>query len=151
MKRWLAILISVIGVVAVVGAIIGISLAVKNKNENTGDGLAKYSAVEYFESSQVKEQPMVIRAYAVGEEQFTKISYQIGTENEVTISSAKYDKATEDWAKYDDDFEGMNYIDTGVITIDLSDLSEGKHVFQVFVYSGSNVSECIFEKIFTIQ
>lgn len=150
MKKWLVGLIAGLGILAVVGAVIGISLAKKNDDANAGE-LAKYSAVEYFETSQDKEQPAVLRAWAVGEEQFTKITYQIDTENEVTVSTAKYDKASEDWAKYDDDFEDMNYIDSGVITIDLSGLSEGKHILQVYVYSGSSVSECICEKIFTIQ
>lgn len=150
MKKWLVGLIAGLGVLAVVGAVIGISLAKKNDEANAGE-LAKYSAVEYFEAEQEKEQPAVLRAWAVGEEQFTKITYQIDTADEVTVSTAKYDKASEDWAKYDDDFEDMNYIDTGVITIDLSSLSEGKHILQVYVYSGSEVSECICEKIFTIQ
>lgn len=150
MKKWLVGLIAGLGVLAVVGAVIGISLAKKNDEANAGE-LAKYSAVEYFEAEQEKEQPAVLRAWAVGEEQFTKITYQIDTADEVTVSTAKYDKASEDWAKYDDDFEDMNYIDTGVITIDLSSLSSGKHILQVYVYSGSDVSECICEKIFTIQ
>ena len=150
MKKWLVGLIAGLGILAVVGAVIGISLAKKNDEANAGE-LAKYSAVEYFEAEQEKEQPAVLRAWAVGEEQFTKITYQIDTADEVTVSTAKYDKASEDWAKYDNDFEDMNYIDTGVITIDLSSLSEGKHILQVYVYSGSDVSECICEKIFTIQ
>ncbi len=152
MKKWLVVLLSVVGVLAVVGAAIGISLAIKNKNEKANeDALAQYSSVEYFEEKQSKEQPMVLRAWAVSEEQFTKITYQIDTENEVTVSSAEYDKASDDWAKYDDDFEDMNYIDTGVFTIDVSELAQGKHILQIVVYSGSDVSECIFEKIFTIQ
>lgn len=152
MKRWLAILLTIVGVVAVVGAGFGINYLVnKNKEQANEDALAKYSAVEYFESEQVKEQPAVMRAYAVGDEQFTKITYQIDTAEEVTVSTAKYDKASEDWAKYDNDFEDMNYIDTGVISIDLSELTAGKHILQVFVYAGSDVTECICEKIFTIQ
>ncbi len=152
MKKWVAILIAIISIIAVIGVTIGIVLLVKNKEDvNTSGELAKYSQVQYFEDKQVKEQPAVMRAWAVGSEQFTKISYQINTESEVVVSTAKYDKATEDWAKYNGDYEDLNYIDTGIILIDLSELEAGKHIIQVFVYSGSDVSECIFEKIFTIQ
>ena len=152
MKKWVAILIAVISILAVIGATIGIVSLVKNKEDvNTSGELAKYSKVQYFEDKQNTDQPAVMRAWAVGDEQFTKITYQIDTQSEVTVSTAKYDKATEDWAEYNGDYEDLNYIDTGVITIDLSELEAGKHIIQVYVYSGSDVSECIFEKIFTIQ
>ena len=151
MKKWVIGLIAGVVVVAIVLAI-GISHVIKHNEDNTGSGeLATHYEVQYFESKQTKEQPLVVRAWAVGAEQFTKVTYQIDTETEVNVSNAKYDKVNEDWAKYDSDYDDMNYIDTGVLTIDLSQLEEGKHIFQIFVYSGSDVSECIFEKIFTIQ
>lgn len=152
MKKLIAIIVASVTLLAVLG--VGISHVIKANNKESeivSGELAKYSQVEYFESNQRTEQPAVLRAWAVGEKQFTKITYQIDTQSEVVVAGATYDKVSESWSKYNDDFEDLNYIDTGVITIDLSSLDEGKHIVQVRVYAGSDVTECIMEKIFTIQ
>ena len=154
MKVWLKWLIVGICILGIVGATIGIVYLVKNnkdKGEELSNVIVKQSQIEYFEDTQSKTQPAVLSAWAVGEKQFTKITYQIDTKDEVTIKDATYDVATERWDEYDNDFEGLNYIDTGVITIDLSELEAGKHILQIFVYAGSDARECICEKIFTIQ
>ncbi len=152
MKGWLKWLIAGLCIVAVVGATIGIVVSVRNKEDETkSDALAQHYEINYFEETQKNTQPGVLRAWAVGEKQFTKISYQIDTDAEITVTDATYDVAGENWDKYEDDYEGLNYIDTGVITINLSTLKAGKHIIQVFVYAGSDARECIAEKIFTIQ
>lgn len=139
-------------VLAIVGVVVSMAIIKGNQSEQVETSeLVNSSSVEYFELSQNKDQLAVMRAWAVGSEQFTKIEYQIDTQDKVHVATAKYDKATESWDKYDDDFEGLNYIDTGVITFDLSNLTAGEHIIQVFVCAGSNVSECIYQKIFTIQ
>ena len=153
MKGWLKYLVAGLCIVAVVGATIGIVAGVraKNKDEDKSDALAQYYSIQYFEETQKTTQPGVLRAWAVGEKQFTKISYQIDTNAEITVTDATYDVADDKWDKYDEEYEDMNYIDTGVITINLSTLKAGKHIIQVFVYAGSDARECIAEKIFTIQ
>lgn len=152
MKGWVKILIAVGCSLAVVAGVIGIIVGINNNNKKAdSDAIAQYSSIKYFDENQSAEEPGVLSAWAVGKEQFTKITYQIDTQPEVVIAKADYDKATEAWDDYDNDFEGMNYIDTGVITIDLSELEAGKHIIQVFVYAGSDARECICEKIFTIQ
>lgn len=151
MKKLIAIIVAGVTLLVVLG--VGISHVIKaNKESEIKSGeVAKYSCVDYFETQQSKDQPAVLRAWAVGDKQFTKITYQIDAQEEVTVATAKCDVATESWDKYNDDYEELNYIDTGVITINLNNCAKGKHVISVYVYAGSSVSECILEKIFTIQ
>lgn len=149
-KSWLKYLIAGLCILAVVGATIGIVVGVRNKDEKS-DSLAKHSEVYFDDAHALGETSAWFSAYAVGEKQFTKITYQIDTNPEVQIENSVYDVVSEDWIEYDSDFDGMNYIDTTRETIDLSDLEAGKHVIQVFVYAGSTARECICEKIFTIQ
>ena len=115
MKKLIAIIVASVTLLAVLG--VGISHVIKANNKESeivSGELAKYSQVEYFESNQRTEQPAVLRAWAVGEKQFTKITYQIDTQSEVVVAGATYDKVSESWSKYNDDFEDLNYIDTGV-------------------------------------
>lgn len=151
MKSWLKWLIVGVCVLAIIGGTVAIVIGVRKNKDDKSDSLAQYSAVYFDETHAAGETQAWFSAYAVGSEQFKKITYQIDTQEEVEITNAIYDVADEDWAEYDDDYDGLNFIDSTREVIDLSELEAGKHVLQVFVYAGSDARECICEKIFTIQ
>lgn len=139
-----------VGIIVLAGIIVGTVFGIKACKENkAGDGLAKYSTVEYFEDVQVEDTLAVIRAYAVGEN-FTAITYQIDNEDEVKVNGAITDEADEDWSEYTSDYKDLRYIDTRVITIDLSELEAGDHILKIFVYDGEE-KEQIFKATFELK
>ena len=140
----------IVGGVVLLGLILGIAFGVKACNESkTGDGIAKFSTVEYFDEIQVADNLAVIRAYAVGED-FTAITYQIDNADEVNVTGAVSGACNEDWSEYKDEYKDLRYIDTRVITIDLSELEAGDHIIKITVYNGEE-SEQIFKSTFELK
>lgn len=151
MKTWLKVIVAIICIAAVAAAGFGIYSWIKaDADKKVESEMCVDYDIEYFKDTQVSTQPMVFRAWAVGED-FTSIKYQIDTGAQTDVSVAVIDDADSDWEKYDESkHEGLTYVDTGIVTVDVSELEAGKHVFQIFVYNGDKF-DCIMEKIFTIQ
>lgn len=148
-KKLIALIASV---VISIGVAVGLTLAISfhaQNQVNTGDGIAEYSKVDFFDDVQYEGENAVMRAWAVGED-FTAITYQIGNGDEVTISTAKTGACNEDWALYENEYEDKRYIDSRVINIDLSELEAGDHIFKVFVYNGEE-KETIFKTTFELK
>ena len=145
MKKWLIYLIAGILVLAV-----GLSTFFIVRANTKDDVLGgTYSKVEYFHETQHQSQLGVFHAYAVGEN-FTRMSYKLDNGAEVDIEFAEIDDATSDWEYYEDSFKGKRYVDSGVITLDFSEMEVGDHFLQIFVYNGTE-QECIYKQFFVLK
>lgn len=147
-KIWTTVGVIVLTIAVSVGSTLGIKALVdKNKNEDA-NALAVESSV-IFDNEQT-EDTAYLRAWAVGETDFTKITYQIDTGAEVVVSTHKKGKVTEDWQNYDAEYKDMYYIDTGNQMINISSLAEGKHIITICVYDG-DAKDVICEEVFTVK
>ena len=140
-----------IWLIAIGGIILFIGASIINYNKyvvNDSESITQ-SQVLYFKDVQYQDNDAVLQAYAVGKS-FTKITYKIDNGAEVDITGAVVDTADKDWEFYKKAYAGKKYIDSRVITIDLSRYEVGDHFITIYVYDGSTSKEEIYKKFFKL-
>lgn len=134
----------IVALVIILGALAGYFSYTKNQESEIKNEVT----VEYIKDVYDKDIPAVMRVYVVGKS-FTKLTYQIGASEEVEIN-ATIDTVDESWELYRKSWAGRKYIDSNIMSIDLSSYNPGKHVITFYVYDGESVREEIYEKSFRL-
>lgn len=143
-KLWIW-LIAIGGVVVFIVA----SIVSYNKYFSKDSESITQSEVLYFKDVQYQDNVAVLQVYAVGKS-FTKITYKIDNGAEVEMTGAVADTVDKEWEFYKKSYAGKKYIDSRVITIDLSSYEVGDHFITIYVYDGSASKEEIYKKFFKL-
>lgn len=130
MKKLLSIILAA---VVIVGVALGVFFGVKSCSNSTDANGTTYKVSHIKESYNIGDN-LVVRVLSTSDVEMTKMTYVLNNGTETAFADAKHGESKDAEETVG---KGKYYIDTDVVIIDTSEMSEGWYTFVIYTYDAN--------------